>query len=118
LECLSSKRVSRFLGSSLPAYTYIYIYIYTYTHIYIHIYIEREREISRGRLGAVRDVAPLIAFPFSRFITPGTGVDPTNVFRDGDGSSTDASRKHYREQKTGRQDLQERNLIKVRPAYS
>ena len=35
------------------------------------------------------------------FVTPGVGVDPTNVFRDGDGASA-AAIVHYREQITGR----------------
>ena len=41
------------------------------------------------------------------------GVDPTNVFRDGDGAS-DAARHHYASQVTGKQDLARRNLLKER----
>jgi len=52
----------------------------------------------------------------SALITPGVGVDPTNVFRDGDYAS-DAARRHYASQVTGKQDLARRNLLKVSLDY-
>ena len=41
------------------------------------------------------------------FLTPGVGVDPTNEYRDGKAPGD------YQEQHVGKQDLAERNLIKV-----
>ena len=48
------------------------------------------------------------------FITPGVGVDPTNEYRDG---NPRAGLARPRVQQTGRQDLAERNLIKVSLDY-
>lgn len=72
--------------------------------IFVAVDAPRLQELLLNRLGT------------ESFITPGTGVDPTNVFRDGDTTSSE-SRVHYKGQVTGKQDLQERNLIKVSLDY-